>query len=150
MNISKNKSSDVDPNQQDMRELENLYNSRQFNSLENRVKQLLKKYPKNTNLHNILGIALKDQWKLTDSIEIFEKAIKIQPNFYIAYHNMGNVLQDLCRLDEAKTCYQKCIGINPNYIEAYIGLGKVLLDFNKLDESAVVFKRALKLKPENA
>ena len=34
MNISKNKSSDVDPNQQDMRELENLYNSRQFNSLE--------------------------------------------------------------------------------------------------------------------
>ena len=150
MNISKNKSSDVDPNQQDMRELENLYNSRQFNSLENRVKQLLKKYPKNTNLHNILGIALKDQWKLTDSIEIFEKAIKIQPNFYIAYHNMGNVLQDLCRLDEAKTCYQKCIGINPNYIEAYISLGKILLDFNKLDESAAIFKRALKLKPENA
>ena len=99
MNISKNKSSDVDPNQQDMRELENLYNSRQFNSLENRVKQLLKKYPKNTNLHNILGIALKDQWKLTDSIEIFEKAIKIQPNFYIAYHNMVNVLKELCRLD---------------------------------------------------
>ena len=66
MNISKNKSSDVDPNQQDMRELENLYNSRQFNSLENRVKQLLKKYPKNTNLYNILGIALKDQWKLID------------------------------------------------------------------------------------
>ena len=150
MNIPQNKSSDVNPNQQDMRELENLYNSRQFNSLENRVKQLLKKYPKNTNLHNILGIALKDQWKLTDSIAIFEKAIKIQPNFYIAYHNMGNVLQDLCRLDEAKTCYQKCIGINPNYIEAYISLGKILLDFNKLDESVAVFKRALKLKPENA
>ena len=150
MNIPKNKSSDVNPNQQDMRELENLYNSRQFNSLENRVKQLLKKYPKNTNLHNILGVALKDQWKLSDSIKIFEKTIKIQPNFYIAYHNMGNVLQDLCRLDEAKTCYQKCIGINPNYIEAYISLGKILLDFNKLDESVAVFKRALKLKPENA
>ena len=113
-----------------MRELENLYNSRQFNSLENRVKQLLNKYPKNINLHNILGIALKDQWKLVDSIKVFEKIIKIQPSFYIAYHNMGNVLKELCRLDEAKTCYQKCIRINPNYIESYISLGKVLLDFN--------------------
>ena len=150
MNISQNKNLSVGPGQQNMRELENLYNSKQFNSLENSVKQLLEKYPKDANLHNILGIALKDQWKLDDSIKIFEKIIKIQPNFYFAYHNMGNVLKNLCRLDEAKTCYQKCIGINPNYLEAYIGLGKILLDLNKLDESAVVFKQALQLEPKNA
>ena len=149
MNISQNKSSDGNPNHQDMRELENLYNSRQFNFLENRVKQLLKKYPKNTNIQNILGIALKDQWKLSDSIKIFEKTIKIQPNFYIAYHNMGNVLKDLCRLDEAKIYYQKCIKINSEYIDAYIGLGKTFLDYNKLEESAAAFKQALKLKPGN-
>ena len=44
MNISQNKSSDVDPNHQDMRELENLYATSQFNFLENKVKQLINKF----------------------------------------------------------------------------------------------------------
>ena len=109
MNILQNKDSDHGPSQQEMRELENLYNSKQFNSLENRVRQLLNKYTKNSNLRNILGFALSSQWKSIDAIKIFEKIIKIQPNFYFAYHNMGNVLKDLSRLDEAKTYYQKCI-----------------------------------------
>ena len=144
-----NENVDLNPSQQDMKELQYLYNSNEFYSLENKARELLKKYNKSVELQNILGFALSSQWKLIDAIKIFEKIIKTQPDFYFAYNNMGNVLKDLCRLDEAKIYYQKCIKINPNYIEAYIGLGKIFLDLNKLDKSAAVFKQALKLKPEN-
>ena len=144
-----NENVDLNPSQQDMRELQYLYNSNEFYILENKARGLLKKYNKSVELQNILGFALSSQWKLIDAIKIFEKIIKTQPDFYFAYNNMGNVLKDLCRLDEAKIYYQKCIKINPNYIEAYIGLGKIFLDLNKLDKSAAVFKQALKLKPEN-
>ena len=150
MNISQNKNSDLLPSQQDMKEIENLHKLRQFNHLENKARKLLNKYTKNINLQNILGYALSSQWKLIDAIEIFEKIIKIQPDFYFAYNNIANVLKNLSRLDEAKTYYQKCIKINPKYIDAYIGLGNILLDLNKLDESAVVFEQALKLEPNNA
>ena len=144
-----NENVDINPSQQDMRELQYLYNSNEFYILENKARGLLKKYNKSIELQNILGFALSSQQKLIDAIKIFEKIIKTQPDFYFAYNNMGNVLKDLCKLDEAKIYYQKCIKINPKYIEAYIGLGKIFLDLNKLDKSAAVFKQALKLKPEN-
>jgi len=144
-----NENVDLNPSQQDMRELQYLYNSNEFYILENKARGLLKKYNKSVELQNILGFALSSQRKLIDATKIFEKIIKTQPDFYFAYNNMGNVLKDLCKLDEAKIYYQKCIKINPNYIEAYIGLGKIFLDLNKLDKSAAVFKQALKLKPEN-
>ena len=140
-----NENVDLNPSQQDMRELQYLYNSNEFYILENKARGLLKKYNKSVELQNILGFALSSQWKLIDAIKIFEKIIKTQPDFYFAYNNMGNVLKDLCRFDESKIYYQKCIKINPNYIEAYIGLGKIFLDLNKLDKSAAVFKQALKL-----
>ena len=144
-----NENVDINPSQQDMKELQYLYNSNEFYILENKARGLLKKYNKSIELQNILGFALSSQRKLIDATKIFEKIIKTQPDFYFAYNNMGNVLKDLCKLDEAKIYYQKCIKINPNYIEAYIGLGKIFLDLNKLDKSAAVFKQALKLKPEN-
>ena len=149
MNIPANKNVSLDPSHQDMNELQYLYTSREFYDLENKARELLKKYNKSIKLQNILGIALSVQWKSNDAVKIFEKIIEIQPNFYFAYNNMGNVLKDLCRLDEAKIYYQKCIKINPEYIDAYIGLGKTFLDYNKLEESAAAFKQALKLKPGN-
>ena len=149
MNIPANKNVSLDPSHQDMNELQYLYTSREFYALENKARELLKKYNKSIKLQNILGIALSAQWKSNDAVKIFGKIIEIQPNFYFAYNNMGNVLKDLCRLDEAKIYYQKCIKINPEYIDAYIGLGKTFLDYNKLEESAAAFKQALKLKPEN-
>ena len=49
----------ANPSQEDMKELENLYNSKQFLALENKAGQLIKKYSKNVNLQNILGIAFQ-------------------------------------------------------------------------------------------
>ena len=145
--MSNNSSSGLSP--QDMNELENLYKSSEFNTLENKVEELLKKHSKNVNLHNILGVSLQVQGKLKESLKIFEKIIKLQPNFYLAHYNMGNVLKQSLDLKGAKTCYEKCINFSPTFIDAHISLGLILLDLNKLDESANVFKMALKLKPED-
>ena len=65
--MSNNSSSE--PSQQDMNELENLYKSSQFNTLENKVEELLKKHSKNVNLYNILGVSLQVQGKLKESLK---------------------------------------------------------------------------------
>ena len=67
MNTSRNKNSNLGPDHNDMRELENLYATSEFNFLENKVKKLINKYPENTNLQNILGYTLRAQWKLNES-----------------------------------------------------------------------------------
>ena len=63
MNTSQNKNLKIGPNHKEMNELENLYVTSQFNSLENKVKEIINKYPENINLQNILGYSLRGQWK---------------------------------------------------------------------------------------
>ena len=48
-----NENVDLNPSQQDMRELQYLYNSNEFYILENKARGLLKKYNKSIELQNI-------------------------------------------------------------------------------------------------
>ena len=41
-----------------------------------------------------MGNALKDQGKLEEAIEAYNKALAIKPDYAEAYNNMGNALQD--------------------------------------------------------
>jgi len=134
---------------EDMNELKNLYDSKQFNILEKKTKELITKYSNNVNLQNILGVALQAQGKIKESIDTFQKTVNLKPNFYVGYYNLGNAFKQMLSLKEAKICYEKCLKINPKYIEGYIGLGLILLDLNEINESSIVFKKAIKLNPKN-
>jgi len=145
--MPKKSSAVLDP--QEMKNLENLYNSKQFNVLENRIQKLLEKYPENANLQNILGVVLQRLGKFKFSIDAFKKAIYLNPKLYLSYFNLGNVFKLTLSLYEAEKFYKKCINIKPDYIDAYVGLGLILLDLNKIDESISIFKQAIKLEPKN-
>ena len=51
-----------------MNELESLYKSNQFNSLEDKTKKLIKSYPHVSILYNILGVALQKKGNFDESI----------------------------------------------------------------------------------
>ena len=42
-----------------------------------------------------MGNALKDQGKLEEAIEAYNKAISIKPDYAEAYNNMGNALKGI-------------------------------------------------------
>ena len=130
---------------QDFKKLEELFKLEEFNTLETKVKELIKKYPENTNLQNILGISLQVQNKLSESFKIFNEIIKSKPDFYLAYYNLGNLYKQTLNLKAAKDSYEKCIKINSNYLEAYIGLGRILLDLMNLAESKKIFESSFSI-----
>ena len=66
-----------------------------------------------------MGNALKDQGKLEEAIEAYNKALAIKPDYAEAYNNMGNALQDQGKLEEAIEAYNKALAIKPDYAEAY-------------------------------
>ncbi len=49
--------------------------------------------------------------KYNESIQFFDKAIAINPNYFSAYQNKGNALK---KFEEAIKCYNKIIEIKPN------------------------------------
>ena len=148
--IKKNDNPNTYPNRNAMNELESLYKSNQFNSLEDKTKKLIKSYPHVSILYNILGVALQKKGNFDESILNFNKAINIQPNFDQAHNNLGNVLRDINKFEEAIKSYHQALKINPNYTEVYSNLGNALATLGKFEEAVANHRQALKLNPNYA
>jgi tetratricopeptide (TPR) repeat protein len=56
-------------------------------------------------------------------MDIYQQAIKLNPNYSEAHYNLGSLYRMKGKPEEAITCFKKAIQINPDYAEAYAGLG---------------------------
>ena len=70
-----------------------------------------------------MGSVLKEQGKLEEAIEAYNKALAIKPDYAEAYNNMGIALKEQGKLEEAIEAYNKALAIKPDYAEAYLQHG---------------------------
>ena len=54
---------------------------------------------------------------LNQSVEAYNKALAIKPDYAEAYYNMGVTLKDQGKLEEAIEAYNKALLIKPDYAE---------------------------------
>ena len=97
-----------------------------------------------------MGDALKEQGKLEEAIEAYNKALAIKPDYAEAYNNMGITLKDQGKLEEAIEAYNKALAIKPDYAEAYNNMGNALKEQGKLEEAIEAYNKALAIKPDYA
>ena len=72
-----------------------LYKSTELLKAEELCKKLIEENPKLGFLYNLLGLIFQGQKKSDDAIDMYEKGIKIDPNFAMLYNNYGLLLYDL-------------------------------------------------------
>ena len=144
---SKKTSSEKMPNQDEMKKLEIYYKSKEFDKLAIHAKNLIKEYSKVAELYNILGIALEKQGSLNQAISNFDKAISINPRFFLAYNNLGNVMKNLGKFEQSLYQYEQAIKIKPDYFEAYYNLASLYRYFYKYNEAIENYRKAIKIKP---
>jgi serine/threonine protein kinase len=89
-------------------------------------------------------------------LKMYEKALKLEPNYALAYWGLGNayesrynVEKDIKDLDEMLNNYKKAYEINPNLAEANLGLGWSYFYKADNDSAFQFFKRAFELNPNN-
>jgi len=97
---------------------------------------------------NNLGLALKEQGKLEESIQAYQQAIHIQPDYVNAYNNLGVALHEQGKLEESIQAYQKAIYLQPDYVKAYSNLGNALKEQGKLEESIQAYQQAIHIQPD--
>lgn len=94
-----------------------------------------------------LGASVGMQHKHKDSIEYFDKAIRINPNYADAWSNKGAALAGLGEYEDAFECYKKAIKINPNHANAWHNKGMAFKDIGKYEEALKCYDKAVKINP---
>jgi tetratricopeptide (TPR) repeat protein len=139
-----------DPPEDKRQNLINLYHQGLLQQALTQAETLVQQYPKSSFLFNIQGAILKGLGQLDRSVEAYEKAITIEPDYAEAFYNMGNALRQQVKLDEAIGAYEKATAFKSNYAEAYHNMGTALQDLGKLDEAIAAYKKAIGIKPDYA
>ncbi|MCX5892567.1 MAG: tetratricopeptide repeat protein [Deltaproteobacteria bacterium] len=86
-------------------------------------------------------------WRNSETL--FNHALKIDPNNYIAYHHLGMALANEGKIDQAIAMYQKTLAVAPQYPPAYNNLAILYAEQGRYDEAVPLFKAALRLTPNN-
>jgi hypothetical protein len=86
-------------------------------------------------------------WK--NSIALFEHALKVTENNWMALNNLGKAYLDAGRIDDALWCFNESVKAKPSYVVALVNLGAMLAVKNRPDEAVSVLTQALQIEPRN-
>jgi tetratricopeptide (TPR) repeat protein len=85
-----------------------------------------------------------------NSITLFDYALKVTENNWLAENNYGSALSEVGRLDEAVLHLSNAVRMRPTLFYARVNLGKVLLMQGNLSEAVVHFNELLEHKQGSA
>jgi len=85
-------------------------------------------------------------WK--DSSTLFQHALQVTTDNYVAHNNVGLVLRMQKRFPEAKTHFLEALRIRPGFPDAHCNLGLVLAAEGDLDDAIEEFNLALNTRNE--
>jgi tetratricopeptide (TPR) repeat protein len=71
----------------------------------------------------------KGQKRTEKAIEMYKKAIEVNPQYSYAYNNLGNIYKNSGEYEEAIKCYENAVEHRSNYTLCFANLGVCLLKF---------------------
>jgi Tfp pilus assembly protein PilF len=82
-----------------------------------------------------------------NSIELYQHAIKVTRDNYLAHNNLGNALLIQGKNDEAYRSYAEALRIYPDYADAHYNIGRLLDARGKQDAAIIHYGAAIKVNP---
>ncbi len=82
-----------------------------------------------------------------DSRVLFDRALRVTQDNYVAHNNMGNLLADEADLSGAARHYERALAIRPDLVEAWNNLGTVQAALGDPGTAVTSYARALELRP---
>ena len=99
---------------------------------------------------NNLGLLLQDKVKYKKSLDIFKKALRIEPNNVNFLCNIANSYLHIDDNKEAIKYLDKCLSINPNFDRAFSFKGVIYAHLGQKEKSIKSFQNAIKINIFNA
>lgn len=97
-----------------------------------------------------VGSTLFNQGKYEESIQAYNKSIKLNPQYALAWFNKGTALGQLGKYDEEIQACDKAIQLDPQYAEAWYNKGTAQDKQGKYDAAIQAFDKAIEINPQYA
>ena len=102
--------------------------------------------------HAACGLAtvlvIKD--RVPEAIQVFEKALRVEPDFADGHYNLGIALLQAGQVPEAIREYEYALRLKPDYADAHVNLGTALAKLGRTEDAFRHYKEALRINPGNA
>jgi protein O-GlcNAc transferase len=119
-----------------------------FDEAEFILSQVLNSQPKNFDALHILGVIKGVKKKYPEALEIFKKALKINPNNSVLHFNIGKAFSEIGEHEKALKFHLNTTKLDPNFPDGWLNHGMCLFNLSRLKESVDSFNKALALNPE--
>ncbi|MDB4157833.1 sulfotransferase [Candidatus Pelagibacter sp.] len=129
--------------------LQNYFSIKDYDTVISSSKIILKKFPDNSFVHNICGLALQAKGDPIGSINYFEKSIFYDQNNFVAMNNLATSFKKITEFGRAENLYKKIMKINPKYIPAIHNYANLKKHHMMYTEAIDLYNQALKEEPNN-
>ena len=85
-----------------------------------------------------------------NSVTIFEHALKVTDDNYVAYNSLARQLYEEGKIDQAIAYNYQALQIKSYYLPAHISLGQMLLETGRYDKAVKHYATVLQIQPDNS
>src|SRR5437868_11810392 len=112
----------------------------------------LGRYPASTAADHLLAEAEPHyrQRHFTEAMELYQRALKAQPDYYPALLDLGDLAQLQGDAGEALRRYEQAVAVNPMDHRGHFLKGNALVELGRIAPALDAYARALALRPRNA
>src|SRR5689334_15948870 len=122
---------------------------KQYKEAEGAYRQSIKLDPYNAaDAYYALGLVYRDWGKADDEIQAYKQAIKLRPDYIVAYERLGSRYMKSKKFNEAIEVYRQLAALKPGDPFAPNSLGEAYFELNKLNEAVESFRQSIRLKPD--
>jgi predicted O-linked N-acetylglucosamine transferase (SPINDLY family) len=113
------------------------------------VEPIQKRFPKDFEWANLLGVLYKRAGRLDDAIRLLDQARKINPKLPAAWQNLGNVYEQQGKPAAALKAFQGALRLAPLSAELWTRQGITLTKLGQLEAARDSLSQALNLQPHS-
>jgi Tfp pilus assembly protein PilF len=95
-----------------------------------------------------LGLVYRDWGKADEEIQAYKQAIRLRPDYTVAYERLGSRYLKSKKFNEAIEVFRQLAALKPGDPYAPNSLGEAYLELNRLPEAQESFRQSIRLKPD--
>ncbi len=126
-----------------IKSIHNLLHNKKFNQAKQELEKLIKKFPKNSYLLNLIGLTYQYLNDYNSSINFFISALKNDEKNIAAMNNLANSYKKQLNFFEAEKIYKKVINIDPDYVHALNNFANLKIEINDYESAISLLERAI-------